>query len=567
MKRNILTVLLCLFATAFLTAANYGVDHFAMGEYTLAKKWFEQNQTQNPAEASYYLGEIAFKEGNMDAARTLFEKGIAANPAYALNMVGKGKTLLKSSPKEADAMFKAALKINKKDMTVLLAIVDAYKDNGMTEEAEKKLTAARKAGKNSPLLYIYDGNQIMAGTSETKVKEAAEIYSQAMYFDPENAVAQMKYAQVYLLTDSYDRTIETEKKVLEAHPDYTIAIRDLAAGYTNKGVYKLAIENYKKYFEFGNFSVLDIRRFAQSYFFNDQFEEAMSMIEKGLAIEPDHFVLNRLRMYSAAKLKDTLNGMNYANKFFSLRSGETEESKFIYKDYLSYAIILANAERYDEAMTQFDKVVNSEERFDKGELFESQAECYTKMKQHAKAGDAYESYVTTFGANTPVGIYLKQGQAYYKAALDARKDTTDAGKAMMVDYVTKADSAFAKTIELAPDSYVGYMWRGNNNVLLDPESTKGLAKPYFEGAIDAILKIQESGQTMTASHKSQLKTSYLYLAVYYYKANNKDSALVYTGKVQELDPAEKVTKLILEEYKNQEAAAANPAATATPAKK
>jgi tetratricopeptide (TPR) repeat protein len=562
MKRNILTVLLCLFATALLTAANYGVDHFAMGEYTLAKKWFEQNQAQNPAEASYYLGEIAFKEGNVDAARTLFEKGLAANPAYALNLVGKGKTLLKSSKKEAEAQFAAALKINKKDMVVLLAIVDAYKDNGMAEEAEKKLTAARKAGKNSPLLYIYDGNQIMAGTSETKVSDAASTYSQAMYFDPENAVAQMKYAQVYLLTDSYDRSIDTEKKVLEAHPDYTIAIRDLAAGYTNKGVYKLAIENYKKYFEFGNFSVLDIRRFAQSYFFNDQFKEAMTLIEQGLAIEPDHFVLNRLRMYSAAKLKDSL-GLDYANKFFSLRSGNSEESKFIYRDYLSYAIILANAGRYEEALAQFDKVVNSEERFDKGELYESQAECYTKMNQHAKAGDAYQNYVTTFTTSTPVSIYLKQGQAYYKAALEARKDTTDAGKVLLVDYATKADSAFAKTVELAPDSYVGYMWRGNNNVLLDPESTKGLAKPYFEGAIAAITKIQEEGQPLTASHKSQLKTSYLYLAVFYYKAEDKTNSLLYAGKVQELDSAEKITKQIIEEYKIQEAAAANP----TPAKK
>lgn len=564
MKRNTLSVLLCLFVSACMTAANYGVDHFAMGEYTLAKKWFEENQSKNPAEASYYLGEIAYKEGNADAARALYEKGLAANPSYALNMVGKGKTILKSSQKEAESLFKAALKINKKDMDVLLAIAEAYKANNLTEEAEKRLSAARKAGKNSPLLFIYDGDQIMAGTSETKVSDAASKYSQAMYFDPESAVAQMKYAQVYLLTDSYDIPIETEKKVLAAHPDYSIAIRDLAAAYTNKGVYKLAIENFKKYFEFGTYNILDIRRFAQSYFFTDQYQPAMELINQGLAIDPNHFILNRLRMYSAAKMKDSV-GMEYATKFFSLRPTDLEESKFIYKDYLYYAIILTTAGRFEEALAQFDKVTSSDERIDMGELYESQAECYSGMKQYAKAGDTYQNYITTFTSATPVGIYLKQGQAYYSAASEYKKDSTDTGKALLVEYVTKADSAFAKTIEMAPDSYVGYMWRGNNQVLLDPESTKGLAKPHYEGAIAAILKIEEDGQTLTSSHKRQLRNAYIYLAVYNYYANDKANSVLYCDKVQAIDPTEKVTKAILDTYKEQEAGGAQ--ATAAPAKK
>lgn len=555
MKRNTLTVLLCLFATAFLSAANYGVDNFAMGEYTLAKKWFEQQVAQNPVESNYYLGEIAFKEGNVDGARAFFEKGLAADPASALNMVGKGKTLLKSSKKDAELLFSAALKANKKDMSVQLAIVSAYADNGMAEQATARLNAARKIDKNSSLLYIYDGDQLMAGTSETKVQDATSKYSQAMYFDTQSAVAQMKYAQAYMLTDSYDIPIETEKKVVEAHPDYTIAIRDLAAAYTNKGVYKLAIENYKKFFETGSYTVNDIRRFAQSYYFSDQYADAMRLIKEGLAIEPDHFVLNRLRMYSAAKLKDSL-GLEYAKKFFSLRSGQGEDAKFIYKDYLAYASILADAGRYDEALAQFDKVLsNTEERVDKGDLFEGQAECYTKMKQYAKAGDVYENYITTFTSTTPVGIYLKQGQAYYNAAYEIRNDSTDAGKAQLVDYVTKADSAFAKTIQLSPDSYVGYMWRGNTNVLLDPKSTKGTAKPYYEGAIDVIMKKVNAGDELTSSYKSQLKRSYLYLSVYYYYANDKTNAVQYCTKVQEIDPTEKVTKAILDTYKEQEAPA------------
>lgn len=571
MKRNTLTVLLCLFATAFMTAANYGVDHFALGEYTFAKKWFEQQLAQNPAESNYYLGEIAFKEGNVEAARAYFEKGLAADPASALNMVGKGKTLLKSSQKEAELLFKAALKLNKKDIVVNLAIVDAYKDNGMAEQAASKLNAARKVGKNSALLYIYEGNEIMAGTSETKVQGAIDKYSQAMYFDPESAVAQMKYAQVYQLTDSYDIPIDVGKKVVEAHPDYLIAIRDLAASYTNRGVYKLAIENYKKFFENGSYTINDIRRFAQSYFFNSDYKEAMTLIKEGLALEPDHFVLNRLRMYSASELKDSL-GMEYATKFFSLRSGQGEDAKFIYKDYLAYAKILAKAERFEEALGQFEKVLASEEEVDKGDVYESQGEVYSKMGQagkpgqYAKAGEMYENYISTFGVVTPASIYMKQGQAYYYAASELKKDSTDAGKASFIDFVTKADSAFSKTIEMSPDSYVGYMWRGNTNSLLDPESTKGLAKPHFEGAMNVILKKVEGGETLTTAYKNQLQRCYQYLAVYYFYANDKTNSLLYCEKTQEINPAEKVTKAIMDEYKRQELEAAAPPAKNAPAK-
>jgi len=60
MKRITLTLLLTLVVTALAVAGNYGTDHYALGEFKLAKKWFEQNLTQQPAEAHYYLGEFAW---------------------------------------------------------------------------------------------------------------------------------------------------------------------------------------------------------------------------------------------------------------------------------------------------------------------------------------------------------------------------------------------------------------------------------------------------------------------------------------------------------------------------
>lgn len=382
--------------------------------------------------------------------------------------------------------------------------------------------------------------------------DAASKYSQAIYFDPSNTVAQIKYAQVYLQTKSLDIPIETLKKVIAEHPDYTIAYRDLATAYSKKGVYPFAIENFKIYFEAADYSVNDISRFASVYYFTDQYDESMKLINEGLAKEPDHFVLNRIRMYNASKSKDTL-GVEYAKKFFSLRAGTDEEAKFIYQDNLAYAVILADAGLSEEAIAVYNKVLtNQDEKIDKGLVYKEMATAYTKMKEYAKAGETYQSYIEYMGLDyTEAPIFFSQGTSYYYAASTVRKDTTDAGKALLREYVTLADSAFAQTCRVSPDSYVGYQWRGNVNALLEPQPTEGLAKPHYEAAVAIILKKIEEGEEMTTSYRSTLLRGYQYMSVYYFMNDDKENATLYSNKVLELNPEEAVAKAILEEYKNQ----------------
>lgn len=43
-----------------------------------------------------------------------------------------------------------------------------------------------------------------------------------------------------------------------------------------------------------------------------------------------------------------------------------------------------------------------------------------------------------------------------------------------------ADSTFHAIAEAAPDSYLGNFWRARANSALDPETTQGLAKPFYE---------------------------------------------------------------------------------------
>ncbi|MDR0824911.1 MAG: tetratricopeptide repeat protein, partial [Prevotella sp.] len=136
-----------------------GADYFSLGETKLAKEYFTKNISQNPEESHFYLGEIAYKEGNLTEAKAQYQQSAAVNPELlGLGAVGLAKLELKSNPKAAEDQLKDVQKKNKKDVNVLLAIAKAYFDNGLKEKALNVIVEAKKADKKNPYIYIFEGD-------------------------------------------------------------------------------------------------------------------------------------------------------------------------------------------------------------------------------------------------------------------------------------------------------------------------------------------------------------------------------------------------------------------------
>ena len=55
--------------------------------------------------------------------------------------------------------------------------------------------------------------------------------------------------------------------------------------------------------------------------------------------------------------------------------------------------------------------------------------------------------------------------------------------------LASADSVFQAIAVAAPDSYLGNFWRARANSALDPETTLGLAKPFYE-EVATLLKVK-----------------------------------------------------------------------------
>lgn len=543
-----------LILSSFLTLAisfssyaqnNPGVNYLALGEKELAKNYFMKTIRQAPAESYYYLGEIAYQDGDYAEAKANYEKNLAANPESALSAVGLAKLELKTNPKEAEDQLSAIQKKHKKDINVLLAIAQAYLDNGMQDKALDKLADARKVDKKSPYVYIFEGDMLL---KENKPGEAATQYDQAAGFDPTCALAYIKSAKVYE-TINPQTAAETMKKATEVDPDNVIAYKYLGDIYVLNGQYPEAIDAYKIFFEDGSYTVDDIRRYVAAAYFNQQYELALPLIKEGLLKESDNFALNRFLMYCYNDLKDYEKAIPAAEKFFSLTPPKDVE--FLVQDYMAYGNILSESGEKIKAIDAFKKAALLDPK--KTGLLKEIATICGNEDMNEDAAVFYKKYINALGEQAEASDYFQLGRYYYMASDDVKEASSDTTAtaapidlAKVKELLVDADSAFAMVVERVPDSYLGYQWRARANASLDPETEQGLAKPYYEAMINSII-------SKNSEDNNELVEGYQYLAYYYYlnyekskKAEDKALIKSYSEKILEIDPENSNGKIFYE---------------------
>ena len=532
-----------LLSTPIFAQSNIGVDYLNTGELKVAKEIFEKQISQSPAEAYYYLGEVAYKEGNMAAAKANYEKGLAASPDFILNEVGLGKVMLKSDPKAGENMLSDAIKKDKKNVEVLVAVAEAYYSNKMTEKGDKVLVDAKKVDKKSPAIYLLEGDL----KADTNVGDAAGFYAQAYTFDPNCAVAYIKTAKVYE-TVNPALAIEMLEKAVAINPNYTLAYKLLGAIYSKNGQYPQAIEAYKKYFAQGSYDVEDLTRYAAALYFTKEYEQAKNLINEGIGKDPNHFVLNRLLMYSDLQSEDYTDGLAQGDKFFALPKGEKDE--YIVLDYMTYGELLSKNNQLDKALVQYAEAVKLDPS--KSGVYKDIAQACAEGGQFAQAAEYYQQYIDKSNPDIIQATdFFNMGKNYYSAGGQAQADKENPeAQAQAKGYFNKASDAFAVVAERVPDSPLGYLWRARANASLDPETTEGLAKPFYEELINVIEKKGDGSGT------SELVEAYRYMGYYYYlvstksnSASDKDQVKSYCEKILVLDPDNAVATQLIEAVK------------------
>ncbi len=278
MKMKFLFASLLLGASVSVFAQGFkdGIDFYSIGDYENAKTILDRNinSATNKSEAFYYYGMIDFKEGQLDAAKANFDKGVAADASYPYNYVGQGAVMLKQGNKAGEDLFKEARKLAKKDAKLEVAIAAAYfaaDPVAYDKKIEKCIADARKWTKDGIVeTYICEGDMSMA---KNDVGDAMGKYEMAFTKDETNIEATVKYADTYFQVNK-ELALAKLHEIIKAHPNSALVQRQLAEKLYQNGDFAEAAERYGKYITSSNNHFdKDEARYAQLLYFADKFDE------------------------------------------------------------------------------------------------------------------------------------------------------------------------------------------------------------------------------------------------------------------------------------------------------
>ena len=107
----------------------------------------------------------------------------------------------------------------------------------------------------------------------------------------------------------------------------------------------------------------------------------------------------------------------------------------------------------------------------------------------------------------------------------------------------KADATYAKLGEAYPEQidYANFM-RARLAGAMDPDSEKGLAKPFYQAIVDHLA----TSTTRDSGDNQRLIEAYRYLGSYYYLNNDEATSIANFKKILEIAPDDEAAKTALE---------------------
>lgn len=517
MKTRMILVLFALAAIQLTASNRNAIDYYEAGDMTKAKTLLLA--TTNPDATDYFhLGQIFLKEKDVTKAEEYFNKGLQADPANLYNKVGLAAVNYSKDPKAIAKELKSISgnKLYKKDPAMQVAIAEVFLRNNNPTLGQSYLARAKKADRKSSLPYVLEGNLFM---EQGKGNEAAGMFEQAVYFDPNSKVALVKLAQIYLNTrrqiafDYLDRATTVD-------PNYEYGWRTQADLRREAGFYPEAKQAFEKYMGLARLIPEDYQIYGQILYFNNDYKEALAALAKA----PINTVTNRLKMYSMFDQKNFEEALPLAETL--LKNAPKEE--LIIKDYTNMVAMLNDKKDYLRAASYLEEAYQLDTT--RVAMLTDIARAYENGKDYANASKFYEKLIS----EKPENLY-NLGVMYYSAGNDA-ETTPDADTRRA--YLVQASDVFGRLAELFPTSHVGLLYQARTQSAMDPETTEGLAKPFYEDLLPILLETPEERRT-------EILEVYQYLGIYYLKADDYKMSREYWVKVQELDPENAIAKQVI----------------------
>ena len=519
-----------------------GIDFYKIGKLDDAQELLERNLDKvetNKAEAYYYLGQVALKKGDTGTAKSYYDKGVQANPNFALNYVGQGAVALKNgNAKEAENLFKQAEKLAKKDPKLAIAIANAYymaDANAYAKQIDKQKKNAFKWNANDPDYYIFVGDDL---AHKQEWGQAAGQYELAFQREPANIESRVKFSNVDFFLNE-NRAVEALEELLDLVPNSALVQRELAEKYYEassiKGNVGKAVEHYGTYYNNPNHFAKDEIRYAQLLWMSKDFDKAEEVCDGLIANATDpsnKFFGYRLKFYSQCGEQDWEDAAETGAKFFALPANE--RTPYSVTDYSYYATALNRTNRGAEAVATFEKAI--QQYPDNADLRSQLANVYNASKDYVKAAEVLQGIVDS--GNYDAADLYRLANAYRKVA----DNTTD--DVVKQNAISKARSAINGAIEKEPNDLSNLNMLAQVELSAENNEYTGGALNAYKNLIDAVNK---NPGDENANYYYMM--GYRYLATYYSKQGQMPVAKDYYIKWLQYDPENENLRKFVEQLK------------------
>ncbi|HMG94622.1 MAG TPA: tetratricopeptide repeat protein [Chryseolinea sp.] len=539
-SQSILFIVLC------LTLLNIRFAAAQNTEILEAKHLVEVDQTKKAIEVltkaiqtypavpslHYYLGMAQLGSGTRDVALKTFEKGISVDDKEPLNYVGRGRlSMLENNAQKAKLDFDKALSLSKsKNVAVLQGVADAYMiDPKRSNDAMNLLNKAKAIDDHDAETLILLGDAFL---QQNNGGQAVTNYERAASLNTKLAKPHYKIGLVYLRSRNYPAAQEAFNKAIALDPGYTLAYKEIGENYYSQKEATKAVAAYEKYMGLTENPEPAKLRMAFFYFMAKDYPKANTMFEN-LVTKPDASITAK-RFYAQSLFESG----NYekSRTMFDEYFAKAKPEDIAASDYAVYGKLLQKIGIDSLAVVAFQKSIDLDPK--QQEVLQLQSEAYFKLKKYQEAIGAYEKLRAVKTKWSSPDLYTVGRAYYFQSQTEQLKTDTAAQRQLLL----RADSAFQKLTELQPNMTISYSWAARTKASLDPESEKGLAKPFYEKLIEKALLTPDK-------NRNDLIEAYSYLGYYHFLKREKVPARTNWEKVLALDPNSEAAKTALDELK------------------
>ena len=367
--------------------------------------------------------------------------------------------------------------------------------------------------------------------AKNDAEQADYHYGRAIYFDPRDPLGYWHYADMHKKKEPA-LAVQKLKQLRLYRDDCRVEHKIAEVWYAGNKV-KEAATAYDS-IPIDSLDRDELVSYAMSTYLLQDYQKSATIALHGRSVSPRDLVFNRLVMYDYTDMKQYDKALEASVDLFEHSErkaeadsvGDREKTTFTYLDYIYYGYVLNGVGRYEEGIAQFNRALRL--NGDRTDVLLAISKAYENVGDYPSAISHYKLYMDklTEDDRTPYVVY-ELGRLYYAQGTNAQQDkemTDEKRQALKL-----ADQTFAELERMRPDSYLGVYWRARTNVALDPDTERGLAKPYYQKVVD---------MTETTGGGAPLVEAYKYMAYYYYVKHDRQNMLKYADKILDIDPTD-----------------------------